>query len=417
MSDPTDRMPHDAAHAMPLPLAGLQVLELGSTVAGPFCGRLLADFGAHVIKVEPPEGDPLRTMGEHCNGTSLYAASILRNKSLVTIDLRQPEGRALARELALKSDIVVENFKPGSLEKWGLGYDELSAIDPRLIMVRISGYGQTGPYRERAGYGVISEAMSGIRHMTGDPDRPPARVAVSMTDYLTGLYAAFGATLAVLSRQQTGRGQCVDAALYESAFSMMEPFVPAFAQHGTVPARSGSRLAGSVPNSLYESADGSFIAIAAMADAVYRRLAHAMDRADLATDARYANAAARIRNQAALDDEIARWCASLPVAALETRLHEHEVPASRVFTMADIFADPHFQVRGMLRRVPHDALGDVTVTAPLPQLSGTPGAIRHAGGAPGRDSERILKDVLGKSSEEYARLVEAGIVRASRSTA
>jgi crotonobetainyl-CoA:carnitine CoA-transferase CaiB-like acyl-CoA transferase len=415
MSGYHETVRHDATAA--LPLQGLQVLELGSTVAGPFCGRLLADFGAHVIKVEPPEGDPLRTMGEHSNGVSLYAASILRNKSLVTIDLRQQEGRALARELALKSDIVVENFRPGSLEKWGLGYEALSAINPRLIMVRISGYGQSGPYRGRAGYGVISEAMSGIRHMTGDPDRPPARVAVSMTDYLTGLYAAFGATLAVLSRQQTGRGQCVDAALYESAFSMMEPFVPAFAQHGTIPGRSGSRLAGSVPNSLYESADGSFIAIAAMADAVFRRLVRAMDRAELADDPRYASAAARIRHQAALDEDIARWCASLPVAALEARLHESEVPASRVFTMADIFADPHFHARGMLRRVPHPDLGDVTVAAPVPRLSATPGEVRHAGGAAGTDTERVLKGILGKTDEEYARLLQAGIVCATRSGA
>ncbi|WP_144113953.1 CaiB/BaiF CoA transferase family protein [Paraburkholderia sp. BCC1886] len=400
----------DGADGARGPLDGLTVLELGSTVAGPFCGRLLGDFGAHVIKVELPSGDPLRTMGEHVDGSSLYAASLLRNKSLIGIDLRRDEGRALARELALKSDIVVENFRPGTLEKWGLGYQELAAIHPGLIMVRISGYGQTGPYRDRAGYGVISEAMSGIRHMTGDPDRPPARVAVSMTDYLTGLYAAFGATLAVLARQSSGRGQVVDAALYESAFSMMEPFVPAFAAHGTVPARSGSALAGSVPNNLYESADGRFIAIAAMADPVFRRLAIAMERPALAEDPRFARAAARIANQAALDELIFAWCAAMPIDVLEAILHRHEVPTSRVFSMADIFGDTHFQERRMLREVPHDELGSVTLTAPLPGLSATPGVISRSGGRIGRDTRDVLTTLLGRDAASLDALAEAGVI-------
>jgi crotonobetainyl-CoA:carnitine CoA-transferase CaiB-like acyl-CoA transferase len=395
------------------PLDGLTVLELGSTVAGPFCGRLLGDFGAQVIKIEPPSGDPLRTMGEHVNGSSLYAASLLRNKSLVSVDLRRDEGRALVRELALKSDIIVENFRPGTLEKWGLGYDELAASHPGLIMVRISGYGQTGPYHERAGYGVISEAMSGIRHMTGDPDRPPARVAVSMTDYLTGLYAAFGATLAVLARQRTGRGQVVDAALYESAFSMMEPFVPAFAAHGTVPARSGSELAGSVPNNLYESADGRFIAIAAMADPVFRRLATAMERPSLGDDPRFARAAARISNQLQLDKIIFAWCATLPIAALEATLHRHEVPASRVFSIADIFGDAHFRERRMLREVPHDELGSVTLTAPLPGLSATPGTIGRSGGRIGRDTRDVLTEMLGHDASALDALAAAGVIQFS----
>ncbi|SDV48898.1 CaiB/BaiF CoA transferase family protein [Chitinasiproducens palmae] len=393
-----------------LPLQGLKVLELGSTVAGPFCGRLLADFGAEVIKVEPPEGDPLRTMGEHEAGVSLYAASLLRNKSLLAVDLRCAEGQALVRRLALQSDIVVENFRPGTLEKWGLDYTSLSKVAPRLIMVRISGYGQTGPYRERAGYGVISEAASGIRHMTGDPDRPPARVAVSMTDYLTGLYGAWGATLAVLARATTGRGQCVDAALYESAFSMMEPFVPAFAAHGTIPARTGSSLPGSVPNNLYVCADGGYIVLAAMADAVFRRLAEAMERSDLTSDARFSRAPERVKHQHALDGEIARWCATLPLADVEARLHRHEVPASRIFSMADVFADPHFEARAMLRRVAHDKLGEVTLAAPLPNLSATPGTIRHSGGAVGQDSRRVLREVLALSESEIAALAASGTV-------
>jgi len=229
------------------PLAGTRVLELGSTVAGPFCGRLLADFGAEVIKIEPAEGDAVRTMGKRFHGKSLYAASIFRNKSLVCLDLREPRGQEIARKLAAKSDVLIENFRPGGLEKWGLGYDRLSAENPGLVMVRISGFGQDGPYGQRAGYGVIGEAVSGLRHVTGDPDRPPARIAVSLTDCITGLYGAFGATLALLARGKTGRGQVVDAALYECAFSFMEPHVPAYDKLGAVAMRTGSRLPDSTP--------------------------------------------------------------------------------------------------------------------------------------------------------------------------
>ena len=257
------------------PLAGLRVLELGSTIAGPFCGRLLADFGADVIKIEAFEGDPLRTMGKRFEGKSLYAASLLRNKALICVDLRTPEGQEIARDLVRKSDIVIENFRPGRLEEWGLGYAQLSEINPGIIMVRISGFGQDGPYSQRAGYGVIGEAMSGLRHLTGDPQSPPSRVAVSMTDYITGLYAAFGATMAVLARQQSGRGQFIDAALYESAFSFMEPWIPAFEKLGHIPRRTGSRLPESTPNNLYSSAEGEFIHITAMGNAVFARTSNA----------------------------------------------------------------------------------------------------------------------------------------------
>ena len=293
------------------------MLEVGSTVAGPFCGRLLADFGAEVIKVEPAEGDPVRTMGQQLEGHSLYAASIFRNKSLISVDLRKPEGQTLVRSLAEKCDVLVENFRPGGMERWGLGYEALSARNPGLVMVRISGFGQDGPYSQRAGYGVIGEAVSGLRHLTGDPDRPPARVAVSMTDYITGLYAAFGATLALLARGKTGRGQCIDAALYECAFSFMEPWIPAFEKLGHIANRTGSRLPESTPNNLYATGDGSFIHITAMGNAVFERLVQAMGQPQLASDPRFAEATQRSANHEAIDDLIAQWTTTKPLAELE----------------------------------------------------------------------------------------------------
>jgi crotonobetainyl-CoA:carnitine CoA-transferase CaiB-like acyl-CoA transferase len=392
------------------PLAGLRVLELGSTVAGPFCGRLLADFGAQVVKVEPPEGDPLRTMGEHIDGKSLYAATILRSKSLVTIDLRQPQGRELARSLALEADIIVENFRPGTLEKWELGYDELAKINPRLIMVRISGFGQTGPYRYRAGYGVIGEAVSGVREMTGDADRPPARVAVSMTDYLTGLYAAFGAVMAVTARNRTGTGQVVDAALYESAFSLMEPFIPAFDLLGTLPSRSGSRLPGSTPNNLYSSREGRYLHLAAMADAVFARLAGAIGNRALIDDPRFATAKARNQHVDVLDELVAQWCAEHSLEALELKLQQADVPASRIFNLADIFADPHYQARQMLPRVEDPDLGPVAMAGVVPRLSGTPGRIRHTGRRRGSDTRAVLQDWLGLKPAAIDALIAAGTV-------
>ena len=260
------------------PLQGYRVLELGSTVAGPFCGRLLADFGAEVIKVEPPEGDPVRTMGKHVDGHSLYAASILRNKQLVCLDLRKQQARDVVGQLAQNCDIVVENFRPGTLEKWGIGYEQLSARNPQLIMVRISGFGQSGPYRERPGYGFLGDAVGGMLHINGYPDRPPVRAAVPVTDMLTAVYGALGAVMALLARGKTGRGQIVDAALYESSFSLMESHVIAYDQLGLVAQRSGTRLPGSTPNSLYPTADGGYIAMAASSDPVFKRLAHTMGR-------------------------------------------------------------------------------------------------------------------------------------------
>ena len=399
------------------PLAGTRVLEIGSTVAGPFCGRLLADFGAEVIKIEPPEGDPVRTMGKRFQGKSLYAASIFRNKELVSIDLRKPDGQALVAELATKCDVLVENFRPGALEKWGLGYEALSARNPGLVMVRISGFGQTGPYSQRAGYGVIGEAVSGLRHLTGDPDRAPSRVAVSMTDYITGLYAAFGASMALLARHRTGRGQCIDAALYECAFSFMEPWIPAHQKLGHVAMRAGSRLPESTPNNLYPTGDDSYIHITAMGDAVFRRLAVAMAQPALADDPRFKDAVSRSKHDDELDELIGQWTMAHPLATLESVLALASVPATRIFTIADIFADPHYEARRAIVEAPDDELGGVAMANVVPRLSDTPGTVRHSGHRVGQDTRQVLRSVLGLPDERIAELSASGVVLCGPATA
>src|SRR6185503_243973 len=394
------------------PLSGYRVLEIGSTVAGPFCGRMLADFGAEVIKVEPAEGDPVRTMGKSVDGHSLYAASIFRNKRLVAIDLRRPEGRALIKELAAKVDVLVENFKPGTLEKWGLGWEDLSKINPRLVMVRISGFGQDGPYSQRPGYGVVCEAVSGLRHLTGDPDRAPARVGVSMTDYIAGLHGAYGAVMALMAREKTGRGQVIDAALYESAFNFMEVWIGAYQKLGFVPNREGSRLIGSTPNNLYPTADGSYIHITAMADSLFRRLCEAMGQPALARDPRFAEHAGRNDNHEALDAVIARWTKQHTLADLEAKMQAVSVPATRIFTVEDILNDPHYRERGSIIDAPDQHLGSVAMPTVVPRLSDTPGGVRHAGRDVGQDSRAVLREVLGMEDARIDALAQEGVVAA-----
>jgi crotonobetainyl-CoA:carnitine CoA-transferase CaiB-like acyl-CoA transferase len=410
-------MDHPASPPSPGPLSGYRVLEMGSTVAGPFCGRLLADFGAEVIKVEPAEGDAVRTMGKRFHGKSLYAASIFRNKSLICVDLRTPEGQDVARRIAAKCDVVVENFRPGGLEKWGLGYEQLARLNPGLVMVRISGFGQTGPCSQRAGYGVIGEAVSGLRHITGDPDRPPSRVAVSITDYITGLYAAFGAVMALLARGKTGRGQYIDSALYECAFSFMEPHIPAFEKLGHIASRAGSRLPDSTPNNLYVSRDRQFIHITAMGEAVFRRLAECMGAPGLGDDPRFVTALERSRHHEEIDDIIGRWAARHDLAELEQVLHDAGVPATRIFTIADIFADPQYRARGMIVNAPDDDEGSIAMASPVPRLSETPGTIRHAGHRVGQDTRRVLAEVAGLDRDELDRLERAGVIRGDASAA
>jgi len=396
------------------PLRGCRVLELGSVIAGPFCGRLLADFGAEVVKIEPKEGDGIRSIGKRHKGKSLNAASILRNKALVSIDLRKPEGQALVRKMVPAFDIVIENFRPGGLEKWGLGYEDLSRIRPSLIMVRISGYGQTGPYSARPGFGVIAEAMSGLRHITGDPDRPPARVGVQLTDYITGLYGAFGAMLALHHRNRTGEGQYVDAALYECAFSFMEPFVPAYDQLCVVAHRTGAALADSAPNNLYPTKDGNYVHITGNHDSVFRRLVSAMKRPELLEDQRFRTLIDRNRNARDIDAIVREWTLQRTVAEIEQTLNAAEVPASRIYTMADVFEDPHYRARGMLVETPDDDLGKVTLAAPVPRLSRTPGAIRRSGGRVGQDTRSVLAEYAGLTTQELEGLEAAGVIYTDR---
>ena len=392
------------------PLSDYRVLELGSTAAGPFCTRLLADFGAQVVKIEAVEGDPIRQMGEVVNGKSLYGASISRNKLIASFNFRKSEARDLIRAVIPQFDIVVENFRPGTLEKWGLGYADLRQLKPDLIMTRISGYGQTGPYKNRPGYGVIGEAMSGLRHMIGDPDRPPSRAAIPLTDYITALYAAFGTVMAVVAREKSGIGQCVDASLLESAFSFMEYHVPAYEKSGKIGVRTGPRLPDSAPNTLFPTRCGSHIHIAALADAVFRRLAIAMGRPELGIDPRFAEQKIRNQNQELIDALVAEWTSARDIEDLEAILNKCDVPASRIFTMADIFKDPHYRARDMLVPTPDEEMGTVTLAGVVPKLSATPGKLRWSGHRIGQDTRAFLKQAARLSDDDIDRLVAEGVI-------
>ncbi|MFY9128727.1 MAG: CoA transferase [Limnohabitans sp.] len=374
------------------PLRGLLVIEICSTIAGPACTRLMGDFGADVIKIEPPEGDPVRQMGQHVADVSLYAASLLRNKKSVVLDLKNPEDLIVAKTMIERADILVENNRPGVMERLGLGYDELSKTNPGLVMVRISGFGQTGPYAPRPGYGAICEAVGGVRHMTGDPDRPPARVALATTDYLTSTYAAFGALAALREKDKTGLGQVVDVALYETAFTQMEPIVPAYEKHGTVPKREGPNLPRMAPNSLYPTKDDSYILIAANSNPTCERLMQAMGRLDLMQVPEFASIRARGEhaNARALDQIIAEWTRQHLCTDLANILEAVGVPNTRVYTIADIYQDPHFLERNMLVKVPHPKIGHTTQMGVVPRLSRTPGSIRHTGHELGQDTTDVL---------------------------
>jgi crotonobetainyl-CoA:carnitine CoA-transferase CaiB-like acyl-CoA transferase len=349
-------------------------------------------------------------MGRQDGDASLYAASILRNKALVALDMHQKEGQDVVRRLAAQSDVVIENFRPGTLERWGLGYEDLRAENPKLVMVRISGYGQTGPYSGRPGYGVIGEAVSGLRSLTGDPDRPPARINTSLSDYLTGLYAALGAMMALNHRERTGQGQMVDAALYECAFSFLEPHVPAFDRLGEVAQRSGSALPGSAPNNLFETADRRHVHITAISNPIFRRLCESMGRPELANDPRFLVARDRAANAQAIDEEVQAWVGSLDADEVDRILAGADVPAARIYTVADTFSDPHYRARQMLVQVASRELGSITVPNVVPRLSLTPGEIRHAGGPVGGDTRDVLSRCLGMSDQQIEALEKAKVV-------
>lgn len=387
------------------PLRGLRVVELCSTIAGPVCARLLADFGADVIKIETPEGDPGRNFGAQVDGVSLYGTSMYRNKQSIVLNLKSAQGCDIALQLLDKADVLVENFRPGVLDRLGLGEEVLRARNPRLVTVRISGYGQTGPYKDLPGYGAICDAVAGVRHLTGDPDRPPARCSLPTTDYLTAVYAAFGTMMALYERSRSGLGQMIDASLYESAFSQMEEVVPSYERTGAVPVRQGPRLMNTAPNSLYPTSDGQWVLIAANNDAIFRRLAAAAGHPEWGTDDRYASQLARGARVEEVDGLVTAWTQVRSAEEIQRLLLEAEVPVARVNTIADIFEDQHYRAREMLMRIPHPTLGQVTMAGVVPKMSRTPGRIVKAGSGIGEDTREVLMTDLGLSDEDVDQLV------------
>ncbi len=399
------------------PMQDIRVLELGTTIAGPFCARLLADFGAEVVKVEPAEGDPIRVSGKRYKDKPLYASSLMRNKKLIVVDLRTAAGQELVRRFVKQCDVLIENFRPGTLEKWGLGYDLLSKINPGLVLVRISGYGQTGPYSQRPGYGVVCEAVGGLRHITGDADRPPARANIGLTDCITGLYAAFGTMMALRHRDRTGEGQIVDTALYECAFSFMEAHIGAYDKTGYVVGREGAGHSGSVVNNLFLTRDGHYVHIQGSQTNSFRRLCLAMGRADILDDARFNTRLERARNGDEMDRIVAAWVGARDYETVDRELSVEDVVFTRIYTMADIFKDPHFKARGMIPSIPDEEIGDVAMAAPVPRLTRTPGTIVSSGGRIARDTFEVLHEMFGFSKAEIEQLERDRIISTKPPTA
>jgi len=377
---------------MPLPLDGLKVIELGQLIAGPFAAKILAEFGADVIKIEPPvEGDPLRKWRMLHEGTSVWWAAHARNKRSVTLDLRQPEGPEVIRKLAADADILIENFRPGTMEKWGLGFDDLHRINPKLIMLRVSGYGQTGPYRDRPGFGVIGEAMGGLRHLSGEPGRPPVRVGVSIGDTLSGLHGVIGVLMALRHRdQQSGLGQEVDVALYESVFNMMESLLPEYSVFGAVRQPSGSSLPGISPSNAYLCKDGKYALIAGNGDSIFKRLMKTIGREDLANDSKFGNNSGRAEQADLLDSAISSWTAQRNLDEVLELMEKSGVPAGRVYDAADIANDEHYQARDMLLQVELPDKTKVTVPGIVPKLSLTPGQIKTSAPTLGQHTDEVL---------------------------
>jgi formyl-CoA transferase len=393
-------------------LADLRVLEMGQLIAGPFCGQLLADFGAEVIKIEQPgTGDPMREWGrEKPHGQSLWWPVIARNKKSIEINAREPEGQELIRRLVAKSDILIENFRPGTMEKWGLGYEALSAINPRLIMIRVSGYGQTGPYSQKAGYGAIGEAMGGMRYVAGDPSHPPSRAGISIGDTLAATFACLGGLMALHARERTGRGQIVDSAIYEAVLGVMENLVTEYDKTGYIRERTGAILPNIAPSNVYPTKSGVFVLIAANQDSVFKRLAAAMGRPDLATDPRFATHTARGAVQAELDAMIAAWTATLEREELGRILDEAGVPRGDIFRAPEMLEDAHFRARQTIVDVAHPIFGTLKMQNVAPRLSENPGRVATAGPLLGQHNEAVFSGMLGLSASDIADLAARGIV-------
>ncbi len=391
-------------------LAGIRVIEMGQLIAGPFVGKTLGDFGAEVIKIEPPgAGDPLRHWRMVKDGTSVWWQVQSRNKRSIALNLRSPDGQDIARKLIAEADILVENFRPGTLENWGMGYDALSALNPRLIMLRISGYGQTGPYRDLPGFGAIGEAMGGLRHLTGEPGRVPVRCGVSIGDTLAALHGTIGVLTALYHRDANGgKGQVIDVALHEAVFNVMESLIPEYSAFGAVREAAGSALPGIAPSNAYRCADG-YVLIAGNGDSIFKRLMAAIGRDDLATDPDLTGNAGRVARVHEIDHAIETWSSARSVRDVLDTLTRSDVPAGKIYTAKDIAEDPHYRERDMiLRQTTRDGY-DVEVPGIVPKLLGTPGAIRTPAPRLGGDTDAVLREA-GFSAEDIAALRSKGVV-------
>jgi crotonobetainyl-CoA:carnitine CoA-transferase CaiB-like acyl-CoA transferase len=391
------------------PLAGLRVIEVGQLLAGPFTGTILAYFGAEVIKVEPPGGDPIRGWRELRGDTSLWYRSLGRNKKSVTLDLNSSRGRELVQQLLDDADVLVENFRPGTMERWGLGPEVVKARNPALIYARISGYGQNGPYSEKPGYASVTEGFGGFRYINGEPGKAPVRPNISLGDTVSAIHAALGVALALIQRQRDGKGQTVDVALYESVFNLLEAMVPEYDGAGVVREPSGTTITGIAPTNTYLCADGRHVIIGGNGDSIFRRLMTVAGRPDMAADPALADNAGRVRHEAALDEALAAWCGRQSAAEVIAALEAERVPVGPIYSVADMVEDPHYQARGLFETVEIDG-EPLRIPAIMPKLSATPGATDWPGGAIGSHNEEVLRGLLGLPEEELEALRAAGVI-------
>lgn len=395
------------------PLKGLKVLEMGTLIAGPFCARIMAEFGAEVIKIERPgSGDPLRSWRYLYQDTSLWWLVQSRNKKCITLDLQKPKARDLILSMVEKVDIVVENFRPGTLERWGIGYDDLKEVNPSLIMVRISGFGQTGPYKEKPGFGAIGESMGGIRYITGYPDRPPTRVGISIGDSLAAMYGVIGALMAVYHRDSKGtrEGQFIDVSLYESVFSLMESMLPEYDLFQVVRERTGSILPGIVPSNTYTCRDGKFLVIGGNSDSIFKRLMLAIGQKDMAESEEYRTNKDRAKHSDLIDGVIKDWALSVSLEEGKSILDDHQVPCGSIYSIADIVEDEHYKEREMILDFPLEGNDTIKVPGIVPKMSSTPGEIRWLGPEIGAHNQEIYGDLLGLSENAIKNLKEEGVL-------
>ncbi len=398
------------------PLAGVRVIEMGTLIAGPFGARLLAEFGAGVIKIEvPKKGDPIRNWRVLCNGTSLWWYVQSRNKKCITLDCSAPEGLDALKLLLADADVLIENFRPGTLEKWGLTKEVLEEINPKLIVSRVSGFGQTGPYSDRAGFGAVGESMGGIRYLTGYPGQAPTRMGISLGDSVAGLYSVIGILMALYHRDintkngQTGEGQVIDVALYEAVFSLMESMVPEYDQKQVIRERTGSVLQGIAPSNVYMTKEGKYAVIAANSDVIVQRLLKLMKRDDLLNDERFSSNEQRVRHMTFIDELIGAWSGTLSLAECLEQLNAHDIPAGPIYSIADIFSDPQYQARDMLLDISHPDFGQLKVPGIIPKLSKTPGAVNWLGPRLGEHNTEVLREI-GLSDSQIRKMAEKGII-------